>query len=218
MLVGSIRTAAEDSGDPVVMLRRLHDRLRRAHDGRICYSACRAYSSRWPGNDCQRGTICLPTLMARKSSWLVRCHLGITDSGGNSNRNDSNFDPAAGLRSIPTGWWRRKTRKASCSDLSARRAISTKSAAAIVAEAVEFGQEDDITVVTIERLPAHEFSSLRKEPLLSPCIEAAFTNAKGLHPESLRCFCVLPLMQRHAYVAPSPPWDTSRMWVAKYHR
>ena len=44
------------------------------------------------------------------------------------------------------------------------RAISKKSAAAIVAEAVGFGQEDDITVVTIERLPAHA-PSLQREPL-----------------------------------------------------
>jgi serine phosphatase RsbU (regulator of sigma subunit) len=39
------------------------------------------------------------------------------------------------------------------------RAISTQSAAAIVEAAREFGQEDDITVVTIERLGAGEESA-----------------------------------------------------------
>ncbi|MGO9438569.1 MAG: hypothetical protein ACLPH3_10280 [Terracidiphilus sp.] len=47
--------------------------------------------------------------------------------------------------------------------------ISTEPAAAIVKEAVRFGQADDITVVTIQRLDANEASTaLKNAPVLAP--------------------------------------------------
>ena len=47
--------------------------------------------------------------------------------------------------------------------------ISTRPAAAIVEAARRFGQSDDITVVTIERLAAdEELAAGRVEPILAP--------------------------------------------------
>jgi sigma-B regulation protein RsbU (phosphoserine phosphatase) len=49
------------------------------------------------------------------------------------------------------------------------RTISVQPAAAIVAAAVRFGQSDDITVVTIERLITNELSdALRDAPIHAP--------------------------------------------------
>ena len=49
------------------------------------------------------------------------------------------------------------------------RTISTQSAAAIVETAVGFGQSDDITVVTIKRLPASEsVDDVRNAPIHAP--------------------------------------------------
>ena len=48
-------------------------------------------------------------------------------------------------------------------------AISMQPAAAIVDAAVRFGQSDDITVVTIERLPTSQASDpLRNAPMAAP--------------------------------------------------
>jgi hypothetical protein len=47
--------------------------------------------------------------------------------------------------------------------------VSTKTADAIMAEAVKFGQEDDITVVTIERLaPGKSSDAISSAPVLAP--------------------------------------------------
>jgi serine phosphatase RsbU (regulator of sigma subunit) len=49
------------------------------------------------------------------------------------------------------------------------RSISTQPAAAIAEAARQFGQEDDITVVTVERLAAIEDSaSIGSAPMLAP--------------------------------------------------
>jgi serine phosphatase RsbU (regulator of sigma subunit) len=49
------------------------------------------------------------------------------------------------------------------------QAISTKPAVAIAEAATQFGQMDDITVVTIERLAGiEESSAMGAEPMLAP--------------------------------------------------
>jgi hypothetical protein len=74
--------------------------------------------------------------------------------------------PGSGSLSTRTVLSKYRIRKANCSASSAR-GQSTKSAA-IAAAAVEFGQQDDITVVTIHYLAAGELSSLRTERLPAP--------------------------------------------------
>jgi len=163
MLVGSIRTTAEDSDDPVVMLRKLHDRLVGRTMGGFA-TALAAHITRDGLVTIANAGHLSPYLDGKEVELAGALPLGIADRGGNFEPKRFELQPGSRLTFYSDGVVEAQNKKGELFGFERARAISTKPAAAIVAEAVEFGQEDDITVVTIERLPAHEFS-LRNEPL-----------------------------------------------------
>jgi hypothetical protein len=162
MLVGSIRTVAEDSSDPALMLRKLHDRLL----GRVVGGFATALAAHIDRN----GLVTIanaghlsPYLDGKEIELPGALPLGIADSG---KFEPVRFElrPGSRLTFYSDGVVEAQNKKGELFGFDRAQAISTKSAAAIVAAAVAFGQEDDITVVTIERLPAHDLS-VRKEAL-----------------------------------------------------
>ena len=163
MLVGSIRTAAEDSDDPVLMLRKLHDRLLGRTMGGFA-TALAAHITR-------DGVVTIANA-GHLSPYLDGCEvelsgalpLGIAEGGGKFESQRFELPPGSRLTFYSDGVVEAQNKKSELFGFDRAKAMSTKSAAAIAKAAVEFGQEDDITVVTIERLASHDFS-LRTEPL-----------------------------------------------------
>jgi len=157
MLVGSIRTAAEDSDDPVLMLRKLHDRLVGRTMGGFA-TALAAHITR-------DGLVTIANA-GHLSPYLDGCEvelagalpLGIADSGGKFDSKRFELPPGSRLTFYSDGVVEAQNKKGELFGFDRAKAMSTKSAAAIAKAAVEFGQEDDITVVTIERLASHDFS------------------------------------------------------------
>jgi hypothetical protein len=166
MLVGSIRTAAEDSSDPVVMLRRLHERLLGRTIGGFA-TALAAHIHRDGQVTIANAGHLNPYLDGKEVELAGALPLGITDSGKFEPKRFE-LRPGSRLTFYSDGVVEAQNKKGELFGFERAKGISTKSAAAIVAEAVDFGQEDDITVVTIKRLPTHEFSSSPKESLSAP--------------------------------------------------
>jgi hypothetical protein len=156
MLVGSIRTAAEDSSDPVLMLRRLHDRLLGRAVGGFATAVAALISRDGLVTIANAGHL-NPYLDGKEIELAGALPLGITDSGKFEPKRFE-LRPGSRLTFYSDGVVEAQNKKGELFGFERARAISTKSAAAIAAEAVGFGQEDDITVVTIERSPAHAFS------------------------------------------------------------
>ncbi len=167
MLVGSIRTAAEDSSDPVLMLRRLHDRLVGRTIGGFA-TALAALISR-------DGLVILanaghlnPYLDGKEVELAGALPLGITD-GGKFEPKRFELSPGSRLTFYSDGVVEAQNKKGELFGFERAKEISTKPAAAIVAEAVKFGQEDDITVVIIERLGTGRSSdALNTAPIMEP--------------------------------------------------
>ena len=90
--------------------------------------------------------------------------LGIADGGGKFEPKRFELEPGSRLTFYSDGVVEAQNKMGELFGFDRAKAISTKSAAAIAAMAVEFGQADDITVVTIERLSVHDLS-VRKDPL-----------------------------------------------------
>jgi len=150
MLVGSIRVLAEDTHNPALILRKLHDRLMGrtrggfstalaafiADDGLVTIANAGHLSPYLDGQEIElRGALPLGIVTGvqyestsfhlRPGSRLTFCSDGVVEAQ-NKNGELFGFDRAKALSQVP--------------------------AAAMVKAAVDFGQSDDITVVTIERL------------------------------------------------------------------
>ena len=152
MLVGSIRTVAEDSYDPILMLRKLHDRL----VGRTIGGFATALAAHVGGD----GVVTIanaghlsPYLDGKEIELTGALPLGIAEGGKFETKR---FELLRGSRLTfySDGVVEAQNKQGELFGFERARAISTQSAATIVAAAVEFGQEDDITVVTIKRLAA----------------------------------------------------------------
>jgi serine phosphatase RsbU (regulator of sigma subunit) len=162
LLVGCIRTAAEYTHEPALMLRKVHDRL--------VGHACGGFATALAAFFDRDGTVTIanaghlsPYLDGTEVELAGALPLGIAESGiFDSQRFE--LRPGSRLTFYSDGVVEAQSKSGELFGFERARAISKKSAAAIVAEAVGFGQEDDITVVTIERLPAHA-PSLQREPL-----------------------------------------------------
>lgn len=150
MLVGSIRTAAEDTHDPALMLRKLHDRL--------VGHTCGGFATALAAHIDREGVVTIanaghlsPYLDGREVELAGALPLGIAESGMfESTRFE--LRPGSRLTFYSDGVVEAQNKDGELFGFERARGISTKSAAAIVEAAVAFGQEDDITVVTIERL------------------------------------------------------------------
>jgi Stage II sporulation protein E (SpoIIE) len=157
MLVGSIRTAAEDTRDPVLLLRKLHDRL----IGRTCggFSTALAAHIGHDGivNIANAGHLS-PYLDGREIELPGALPLGI-DSGGQYLASSFELRPGSRLTFYTDGVVEAQNQHGELFGFDRAKAISTRAAAAIVEAAVQFGQSDDITVVTIERRATGDASS-----------------------------------------------------------
>ena len=154
MLVGSIRTAAEDSSDPVLMLKRLHDRLVGRSIGGFATALAAHIHSDGLVTIANAGHL-NPYLDGKEVELAGALPLGITDSGQFEPKRFE-LRPGSRLTFYSDGVVEAQNKKKELFGFERARAISTQSAAAIVAAAVEFGQEDDITVVTIKRHAADD--------------------------------------------------------------
>ncbi len=165
MLVGSIRTAAEDSDDPAVMLHKLNDRLVGRTMGGFA-TALSAHITRDGLVSIANAGHLSPYLDGKEVELAGALPLGIAD-GGNFELKRFELRPGSRLTFYSDGVVEAQNDKGELFGFDRAKAMSTKPAAAIVAEAVGFGQEDDITVVTIERLASRDLS-LGTEPLPAP--------------------------------------------------
>jgi serine phosphatase RsbU (regulator of sigma subunit) len=168
MLVGSIRTAAEDSSDPVLMLRRLNDRLVGRTIGGFA-TALAAYIHRDGMVTIANAGHLSPYLDGKEVELAGALPLGIADSGGKFEPKGFELRQGSRLTFYSDGVVEAQNKKGELFGFERARAISTMPAAAIVAVAVEFGQEDDITVVTIQRVANSDApATLRNAQTFSP--------------------------------------------------
>jgi Stage II sporulation protein E (SpoIIE) len=149
MLVGLIRATAEYTSDPVVMLRKLHERLvdRSAagistalavhitEDGRVTIANAGQLSPYLDGQEVEL-TGALP--------------LGVS-TGGEYQTVKVELRPGSRLTFFSDGVLEAQSEDGELFGFERAKKISTEDAAAIAEAAVQFGQSDDITVVTIER-------------------------------------------------------------------
>jgi hypothetical protein len=157
MLMGSIRTGAEDTHDPAVMLRKLHDRLMGRSRGGFS-TALAAHITRNGHVDIANAGHLSPYLDGREIELIGALPLGIVD-GGQYQLTSFELQPGSRLTFYTDGVVEAQNQKGELFGFDRAMAISTEGAAAIVEAATHFGQSDDITVVTIKRLAANEVSA-----------------------------------------------------------
>ena len=167
LLVGSIRATAEETHDPVLILRRLHDRLfGRMGDGfATALAAC--ISDDGLVTIANAGHLS-PYLDGQEVDLPGALPLGV--AGGGQYVSTTLQVPAGGrLTFYSDGVVEAQNPDGELFGFDRARKISTQSAAAIVETAVGFGQSDDITVVTIKRLaPSEAADSARNAPVHAP--------------------------------------------------
>jgi hypothetical protein len=167
MLVGSIRATAEDTDNPVIMLRRLHDRL----VGRAFGGFATALAARIAGDGhvtiANAGHLS-PYLDGREIELAGALPLGV-EGGGQYETASFELRRGSRLTFYSDGVVEAQNQKGELFGFDRAKAISAEPAAAIVEAAVRFGQSDDITVVTIKRLGTSEAGVAPKDaPLLAP--------------------------------------------------
>jgi stage II sporulation SpoE-like protein len=165
MLVGTIRTATEYTHEPALVLRKVHDRL--------LGHTCGGFATALAAHIEQDGMVTIanaghlsPYLDGKEVELAGALPLGIAESGSFETRRFE-IQPGSRLTFYSDGVVEAQNKKGELFGFERAKAISTSPASAIVEAAVEFGQEDDITVVTIERLAAHDLL-MRNAPLSAP--------------------------------------------------
>jgi hypothetical protein len=154
MLVGCIRTAAEYTHEPALMLRKVHDRLLGHTRGGFA-TALAAYIDRDGIVTIANAGHLSPYLDGREVELAGALPLGIAESGTFESRRFE-IRPGSRLTFYSDGVVEAQSKSGELFGFERARTISTRPAAAIVEAAVAFGQEDDITVVTIDRLTSNE--------------------------------------------------------------
>jgi hypothetical protein len=164
MLIGAIRATAEDTHDPVTMLCRLHDRL----IGRNYHGFTTALAA----HITQDGIVTIanaghlsPYLDGREVVLPGALPLGV-ESGGQYEATSLELQPGSRLTFYSDGVVEAQNQKGELFGFERARAISVQPAAAIAASAVQFGQSDDITVVTIERTEDSAAPTARGDQLM----------------------------------------------------
>jgi len=149
MLVGVIRTVALDTIDPATMLSKLHDRLVGRTSG-ISTALAAHVSANGLVTIANAGHLS-PYLDGREIELPGALPLGISE-GGSYTPVRFELLPGSRLTFYSDGVVEAQNKGGELFGFDRGRAISTESAEAIVEKAVQFGQADDITVVTVERL------------------------------------------------------------------
>lgn len=156
MLVGSIRTLAEQTHDPALILHKLHDRLiGRTHGG---------FSTALAALIADDGLVTIanaghlsPYLDGKEIELRGAFPLGIV-SGARYESTSFQLHPGSRLTFYSDGVVEAQNKEGELFGFDRAQAISQEPAESIVQSAVEFGQSDDITVVIIERLSADAIS------------------------------------------------------------
>ena len=168
MLVGSIRTAAEDSSDPSLMLRRLHDRLVGRSMGGFATAVAALISRDGLVTIANAGHLS-PYLDGKEVELAGALPLGIAEGGGAFEPKRFELRLGSRLTFYSDGVIEAQNKMGELFGFDRAKEISMKPAAAIAKTAVEFGQEDDITVVTIERLAnSRAADSPSASPIMAP--------------------------------------------------
>jgi hypothetical protein len=152
VLVGAIRTAAEDSSDPGLMLSKLNNRLVGRSRGGFSTSLSAHIAADGLVTIANAGHLS-PYLDGKEVELAGALPLGIL---GGTSYETSSFELAAGSRLTfySDGVVEAQNQQGELFGFERGRVISTQPAAAIVEAAKKFGQSDDITVVAIQRLAA----------------------------------------------------------------
>jgi len=150
MLVGVIRTVALETNDPAVILGKLHDRLVGRTSG--VSTALAAHVSATGLVTIANAGHLSPYLDGREIELPGALPLGIPEGG---HYDAVRFELAQGSRLAfySDGVVEAQGTSGELFGFERARGISTESAEVIAEKAVQFGQADDITVVTVERLP-----------------------------------------------------------------
>lgn len=157
MLIGSIRVMAEETHDPVAILCKLHDRLMgRTHGG---------FSTALAALIAEDGMVTIanaghlsPYLDGREIELRGALPLGIANDG-QYETTSFQLPPGGRLTFLSDGVVEARNKTGELFGFDRTEDLSRESASTIVNAAVEFGQSDDITVVTIERQTISEVSS-----------------------------------------------------------
>jgi hypothetical protein len=152
MLVGIVRATAEETHDPARILRKLHDRL--------LGSAGEGFSTALAAHIAQNGLVTIanaghlsPYLDGKEIELPGALPLGVS-TGGDYQSITFALPPGSRLTFYTDGVVEARNQAGELFGFDRAQAISVSTAAAVTKAAVDFGQEDDITVATIERLPA----------------------------------------------------------------
>ena len=167
VLVGSIRSTAEFTKDPAELLGHLNERLLgRTRGGFSTILAARISAD---------GSVLLanaghlpPYLDGREVELPGALPLGVL-KGASYEVTRFNLARGSRLTFYTDGVVEAQNQKGELFGFERGRSVSTRTAVAIVEEAKQFGQSDDITVVTVERLVAVEDAAVSKTtPSLAP--------------------------------------------------
>jgi hypothetical protein len=152
MLVGIIRATAEETHDPARILRKLH--------GRLLGSAGEGFSTALAAHIANDGLVTVanaghlsPYLDGKEIDLPGALPLGVS-AGGDYQSITFALQPGSRLTFYTDGVVEARNQAGELFGFDRAQAISTNTATAITKAAIDFGQEDDITVATIERLPA----------------------------------------------------------------
>ena len=154
MLVGSIRVLAADTHDPAVILRKLHDCLIGRTRGGFSTALAAYIADNGLVTIANAGHLS-PYMDGQEVELRGALPLGIA-VGTEYESLNFKLRPGSRLTFYSDGVVEAQSRTGELFGFDRTKAISQQPAAAIVQAAVEFGQSDDITVVTVERLVSSE--------------------------------------------------------------
>lgn len=149
LLIGSIRAIAEDTRDPVMLLGKLNDTLiGRAPDG-FATALAALIASNGLVTFANAGHLS-PYLDGQEIELPGALPLGIR-GGGRYEATRMELQPGRRLTFLSDGVVEAQNERRELFGFDRAKAMSREAAATVADAAVQFGQDDDITVVTIER-------------------------------------------------------------------
>jgi serine phosphatase RsbU (regulator of sigma subunit) len=157
MLVGSIRVLAEDTHDPVLILQKLNERLTGRTRGGFSTALAAFIAQDGRAIIANAGHLS-PYLNGREIDLQGALPLGIV-SGAQYESTNFEFPAGSRLTFISDGVVEAQNQTGELFGFARAEAMSREPAAAIAKAAADFGQSDDITVVTIDRLATIEAAS-----------------------------------------------------------
>jgi hypothetical protein len=163
-IVGSIRTAAEDTSAPEVLLRKLNDRLAGRTQGSFA-TALAAHIARGGWVTLANAGHLAPYVDGREINLPPALPLGIL-GGAQYEITEFFLAPGSRITFYSDGVIEAQTARGELFGFDRGRELSTQPAQAIAQAAKQFGQQDDITVVTVE------FSGAPRTDRLAPLLQS----------------------------------------------